>query len=1221
MVGSPTKRATTMMPARGVVLGGGDSAAAGPMTRRTSQSSQVSAQLRAISLEYSHAELTTATLGWNSSRKLGAGCYGAVYRGELKDGSEVAIKAIDLGVLMGKGESPEDAGFDEEVTMLSKFRHPNLVTLLGWGQNGLSRYLVYEFLAGGDVFQRLHKSRVRNTDKLFLWHERLSVVLDAATGLSHMHNSTPKAFHRDIKSANILLDRHGTAKMADFGLSCTSGQSGALHITVKTISGTPGYKCPIYERTGRFTEGSEVYSFGMVLLEVLTGLDPSSADPHLPGGILYPVAETIAPSSPGAIDRCARNLDASASWPAQLAHEFGVMALRGVATHDERSRPHFVEIVKSLRNMSERYPPTFTPSQSPPQPAPAEAVNKAKASYARAKTFPAAKEAAPGAPAAPAAPAAAPRAGVSVIVKAAPTSPVAASDHAEESPFALEVVMATGLDVEALTPEFRRMPLNAVVGAGDSPGAMLAAPVGRHYQQEFFEAWLPEMAHRTCISRKAFEICWTPGSDIICLVACGTNPMSVDGKVATKNSRMLLKYGSEVCFTYELKVLLRLRFVTAVVSPAHKQASFGVSAAVTPAGASVGAAAAGVTGASAVVAAAPGGGSYVSKAADAQLLKHEVKAAVAAPSPPLQWSVDQTYQLAGDGLDEHLLGRAVVLEGVASVGDAVEKLNQGSIQISSGYCIVYSATKSAYFLLYQPGFREVAFASLSVTEDASPGSQDQGVAHREVRLAAPARKDTHHLPDAAVHPVVRMESSPHEVKSESTSAGSGAPSSGGASCSVTAVAWRLLCIHADGVEDLASLPADLREFPLDDGTTQVGRHHQPQHFEAWLPDPILRFCVSRTHLDIATASCGNSSLVITNRSGNLLCIDREPVPKGEPRALGMGQTISFARQEGKTLVHFLILQVRSAEPLVVEDNARQLPRPLVAHRETVKIVCANMDMTTVQAAQAGAKASPQGASRDIPSFVGSSRHTASVSSRSRSPDRPGRSPSGSTPAMAASVPPALDRRPRGSIGFQMGSPDEAPQQTAKPGVQVVLELTGEGVLDVPASRRTIGPVSLGEKPLLVGRRHQPELHQCAVSEDCLEYLSRDHFCVAYEGKEFWLLALTANRMWRDRDGEEPVQLARDDLVTLQPGDRILLGTGGDASSVEPARRRLCWHFRKADDAPAAGPRAGGGASPRRVTMAEGPPRWLSASALRGNSMAGTLDMTAKEPAPELSPSA
>merc|ERR1719323_2701759 len=115
--------------------------------------------LRGISLEYEAAELAQATLDWHSSRKLGSGSYGAVYKGELEDGSEVAIKAIDLAALGAQGQGPEMAGFEEEVKMLSKFRHPNLVTLLGWGKEGMRRHLVYERLSGGDAFQRLQKSR------------------------------------------------------------------------------------------------------------------------------------------------------------------------------------------------------------------------------------------------------------------------------------------------------------------------------------------------------------------------------------------------------------------------------------------------------------------------------------------------------------------------------------------------------------------------------------------------------------------------------------------------------------------------------------------------------------------------------------------------------------------------------------------------------------------------------------------------------------------------------------------------------------------------------------------------------------------------------------------------------------------------------------------------------------------------------------------------------
>mmetsp|Transcript_8894 Transcript_8894/g.20913 ORF Transcript_8894/g.20913 Transcript_8894/m.20913 type:complete len:1062 (-) Transcript_8894:329-3514(-) len=1042
MVGSPAKRA--LVPQRGVqVLGGGDTAA-GPLTRRTSQ---VSAQLRAISLEYTHAELTTATLGWHPSRKLGAGCYGAVYRGELKDGSEVAIKAIDLGVLMGKGECPEDAGFDEEVQMLSKFRHPNLVTLLGWGQQGLSRYLVYEFLAGGDVFQRLHKSRQPGTDKVFQWHERLSVCLDAATGLSHMHNSTPKAFHRDIKSANILLDRHGTAKMADFGLSCTSGQAGALHITVKTISGTPGYKCPLYERTGRFTEGSEVYSFGMVLLEVLTGLDPSSADPHLPGGIIYPVADTIAPNQPGAIDRCARSLDASAAWPRQLAQEFGVLALRCVATHDERTRPHFVEIVRSLRSLTERYP-----LSSGSTPAPQQATTHGEAPAKLLEKLP-----------------------------------------EEESVFQLEVVMATGLDVEALLPEFRRMPLipGTPSGSGDTVGAPFVAPVGRHHQPEFFEAWLPDLNQRSCISRKAFEVSWTAGNDAVWLLACGTNPMSVDGKVAAKSTRMPLRNGSEVCFTYELKVLLRLRFV--------------------------------VAGAAGVSAAGQGlGASAVGKTLEDRFHQHRPETREA---PPSRWSVDRTYQLAGEGIDEHFPGKAVVLEGVASVGDAVERLNQGSINHSGGFCIVYSATKAAYFLLYQPGFRDAAFASLGVSDDAPlpGGSTEPGTAYKQVHVVTPEKMDT--PAEVVVRSVVRMEST---ARQDCPGANT-----------VPMLGFCLVCVHAEGLcaEDLATMPSELRGFEVPEGTTQVGRHHQPQNFEAWLPDPILRFCISRTHLElVASEGC----LSLTNRSSNLLCIDREPAPKGEPRALAVGQTVSFARQEGTSLVHFLVLQAVTSAPRGEEAASPPSSARCESSHESAK----------------------------------NSRQSAMVASRNASPEK--RSQSGNVAVLAAGAAPTPVRQPRagkpsGNTGPKLAEQVRimAPEASNAAGggsdPQIMLELSGEGVLDVPVSRRTIGPVSLGERPLLVGRRHQPELHQCSVSEECLEFLSRDHFCVAYEGGEFWLLALTSNRIWRDRDGETPVQLARDDLVTLLPGDRIALGTGSDISSAELARRRLCWHFRRVDD--------------------------------------------------------
>merc|ERR1740117_2592624 len=180
--------------------------------------------------------------------------------------------------------------------MLSKFRHPNLVTLMGWARRDSRRFLIYEFLTGGDAYQRLAKCK--DEGKPFPWHERLAMARDAATGLAHLHNATPHAFHRDIKCANILLGPAG-AKMADFGLSCVakthpSGLKFAS-VQVEFASGTPGYTCPLYVERGRITEGSEAYAFGMVILELLLNKMPAGM---VGGNLVYPIREAIRPDLP-----------------------------------------------------------------------------------------------------------------------------------------------------------------------------------------------------------------------------------------------------------------------------------------------------------------------------------------------------------------------------------------------------------------------------------------------------------------------------------------------------------------------------------------------------------------------------------------------------------------------------------------------------------------------------------------------------------------------------------------------------------------------------------------------------------------------------------------------------------------------------------------------------------------------------------------------------------
>mmetsp|Transcript_1494 Transcript_1494/g.4089 ORF Transcript_1494/g.4089 Transcript_1494/m.4089 type:complete len:444 (-) Transcript_1494:333-1664(-) len=298
------------------------------------------AQLVEISLEYPYKDLVAATGNFDAEHRLGAGGAGAVYKGVLRGGTEVAIKSMmDMGGF---------EGFEEEVRVLSRFRHPNVVTLLGFGQNKekKEKYLVYELLECGDVSGRLQKSRSGTSE--FTWQQRVKVALDSAKGLQHMMDSTPKTLHRDIKTPNILLEKDGTAKLADFGLSGIV-PSGKTHIKIEHIGGTPGYCCPTYMQTGMVSEYSEVYSFGHVLLELLVNKPPAVKGQA--GELIYPVLQAVKPLCPGAHGRLLQHLDPMANWAPAVANEFADLALCCIDTVPER-RPVFEEIVRTLYRLS-----------------------------------------------------------------------------------------------------------------------------------------------------------------------------------------------------------------------------------------------------------------------------------------------------------------------------------------------------------------------------------------------------------------------------------------------------------------------------------------------------------------------------------------------------------------------------------------------------------------------------------------------------------------------------------------------------------------------------------------------------------------------------------------------------------------------------------------------------------------------------------------------------
>lgn len=245
---------------------------------------------------FSCKEIKAATN--NFKRVIGHGSFGSVYHGKLSNGKEVAVK-----VRYDKTQLGADS-FINEVSLLSQIRHQNLVCLEGFCQESSQQILVYEYLAGGSLHESLYGA---NSKRITLsWVRRLKIAVDAAKGLDYLHNGTePRIVHRDVKSSNILLDSEMNAKVSDFGLSKQMAQSEATHITT-AVKGTAGYLDPEYYTTKQLTEKSDIYSFGVVLLELICGRKPLChsgtpdsynlvlwAKPYLQAGAFEVVDESI----------------------------------------------------------------------------------------------------------------------------------------------------------------------------------------------------------------------------------------------------------------------------------------------------------------------------------------------------------------------------------------------------------------------------------------------------------------------------------------------------------------------------------------------------------------------------------------------------------------------------------------------------------------------------------------------------------------------------------------------------------------------------------------------------------------------------------------------------------------------------------------------------------------------------------------------------------------
>ncbi|KAG6524806.1 hypothetical protein ZIOFF_014750 [Zingiber officinale] len=211
---------------------------------------------------YTYKELKNATNGFSPANKIGEGGFGSVYKGRLRDGKDIAVKVLSSESKQGARE------FLTEITVISGIIHDNLVKLYGCCVEGSHRILVYNYLENNSLAQCLLGSNRNNIH--FNWRTRVKISVGVARGLTFLHEEVqPHVVHRDIKASNILLDKDLTPKISDFGLAKLL-PTNMTHVSTR-VAGTIGYLAPEYAIRGQVTRKSDIYSYGVLLLEIVSG--------------------------------------------------------------------------------------------------------------------------------------------------------------------------------------------------------------------------------------------------------------------------------------------------------------------------------------------------------------------------------------------------------------------------------------------------------------------------------------------------------------------------------------------------------------------------------------------------------------------------------------------------------------------------------------------------------------------------------------------------------------------------------------------------------------------------------------------------------------------------------------------------------------------------------------------------------------------------------------
>ncbi|XP_078166072.1 cysteine-rich receptor-like protein kinase 10 isoform X2 [Carex rostrata] len=212
---------------------------------------------------FDFSQIANATGNFSLDNKLGEGGFGPVYKGLLQDGLEIAVKRLSSNSGQGLDE------FKNEIQLIAKLQHRNLVRLVGWCIKEDEKILVYEYMANKSLDCFIFDKT--STGALINWERRFEIIEGIAQGLLYLHqHSRLRIVHRDLKASNILLDSEMNPKISDFGLARIFGPK-ELQANTNRVVGTYGYMAPEYASEGRYSIKSDVFSFGVLLLEIVSG--------------------------------------------------------------------------------------------------------------------------------------------------------------------------------------------------------------------------------------------------------------------------------------------------------------------------------------------------------------------------------------------------------------------------------------------------------------------------------------------------------------------------------------------------------------------------------------------------------------------------------------------------------------------------------------------------------------------------------------------------------------------------------------------------------------------------------------------------------------------------------------------------------------------------------------------------------------------------------------